>query len=422
MKSTWTLKENSTGTLKVEVEKEVWQKAQAKVLEEKAKNIEVKGFRKGHAPLDVVRKQIDQQQLLFDAINEVANDAFVYGILEEKVEPVAQPQMTIDAMTEEELILSFIVTVKPEVELGEYKGIEVEEMNTEVTEEELNEALNNLREEHAELVVKEGAIEDGDTVIFDFEGFKDDEAFEGGKADNYELVIGSNSFIPGFEEAMIGLSAGEEKDIDLTFPEDYHVEDLKGADVVFKVKVHEVKEKQVPELNEDFLDFLDEEFESVEALKDSIKKEMEEAKAVQEENRMNEELLLEVANGAKIDIPEAMIEEEKNQMFHEFEQRLSQQGLNFELYSQILGQTEEDLKEQMHDDAILRIRTRLVLEKVAEVEDIKVEKEEIEEEYEKLSEMYGMEVAQLKEIASEAAVTYDLMLRKAIEFIQEHKA
>lgn len=422
MKSTWTLKENSTGTLKVEVEKEVWQKAQAKVLEEKAKNIEVKGFRKGHAPLDVVRKQIDQQQLLFDAINEVANDAFVYGILEEKVEPVAQPQMTIDAMTEEELILSFIVTVKPEVELGEYKGIEVEEMNTEVTEEELNEALNNLREEHAELVVKEGAIEDGDTVIFDFEGFKDGEAFEGGKADNYELVIGSNSFIPGFEEAMIGLSAGEEKDIDLTFPEDYHVEDLKGADVVFKVKVHEVKEKQVPELNEDFLDFLDEEFESVEALKDSIKKEMEEAKAVQEENRMNEELLLEVANGAKIDIPEAMIEEEKNQMFHEFEQRLSQQGLNFELYSQILGQTEEDLKEQMHDDAILRIRTRLVLEKVAEVEDIKVEKEEIEEEYEKLSEMYGMEVAQLKEIASEAAVTYDLMLRKAIEFIQEHKA
>lgn len=422
MKSTWTLKENSTGTLKVEVEKEVWQKAQAKVLEEKAKNIEVKGFRKGHAPLDVVRKQIDQQQLLFDAINEVANDAFVYGILEEKVEPVAQPQMTIDAMTEEELILSFIVTVKPEVELGEYKGIEVEEMNTEVTEEELNEALDNLREEHAELVVKEGAIEDGDTVIFDFEGFKDGEAFEGGKADNYELVIGSNSFIPGFEEAMIGLSAGEEKDIDLTFPEDYHVEDLKGADVVFKVKVHEVKEKQVPELNEDFLDFLDEEFESVEALKDSIKKEMEEAKAVQEENRMNEELLLEVANGAKIDIPEAMIEEEKNQMFHEFEQRLSQQGLNFELYSQILGQTEEDLKEQMHDDAILRIRTRLVLEKVAEVEDIKVEKEEIEEEYEKLSEMYGMEVAQLKEIASEAAVTYDLMLRKAIEFIQEHKA
>ena len=148
-----------------------------------------------------------------------------------------------------------------------------------------------IYEEHAELVVKEGTIEDGDTVIFDFEGFKDGEAFEGGKADNYELVIGSNSFIPGFEEAMIGLSAGEEKDIDLTFPEDYHVEDLKGADVVFKVKVHEVKEKQVPELNEDFLDFLDEEFESVEALKDSIKKEMEEAKAVQEENRMNEELL-----------------------------------------------------------------------------------------------------------------------------------
>lgn len=422
MKSTWILKEDSTGTLKVEVEQSLWQEAQTKVLEEKAKNMEIKGFRKGHAPLDVVRAQLDEQQLLFDAINEVANEAFVYGILEEKVEPVAQPQMTIDAMTSDQLILSFIVTIKPEVELGEYKGIEVEEMNTEVSEEELNEALDSLREEHAELILKEEAIAEGDTVIFDFEGFKDGEAFEGGQAENYELVIGSNSFIPGFEEAMIGLSAGDEEDLDLTFPEDYHVEDLQGADVVFKVKVHEVKEKQVPELNEDFLDFLDEDYESVDALKDSVKEEMEAAKAVEEENRMNEELLLAVADNAEIDIPEAMIEEEKNQMFAEFEQRLAQQGLNFELYSQILGQTEEDLKEQMHDDAILRIRTRLVLEKIAEVEEIEVEKEEVEEEYEKLSEMYGMEVAQIKEIASEAAVTYDLMLRKAIEFVQEHKA
>ncbi len=422
MKSTWILKEDSTGTLKVEVEQSLWQEAQTKVLEEKAKNMEIKGFRKGHAPLDVVRAQLDEQQLLFDAINEVANEAFVYGILEEKVEPVAQPQMTIDAMTSDQLILSFIVTIKPEVELGEYKGIEVEEMNTEVSEEELNEALDSLREEHAELILKEEAIAEGDTVIFDFEGFKDGEAFEGGQAENYELVIGSNSFIPGFEEAMIGLSAGDEEDLDLTFPEDYHVEDLQGADVVFKVKVHEVKEKQVPELNEDFLDFLDEDYESVDALKASVKEEMEEAKAVEEENRMNEELLLAVADNAEIDIPEAMIEEEKNQMFAEFEQRLAQQGLNFELYSQILGQTEEDLKEQMHDDAILRIRTRLVLEKIAEVEEIEVEKEEVEEEYEKLSEMYGMEVAQIKEIASEAAVTYDLMLRKAIEFVQEHKA
>lgn len=423
MKSTWTIKENSTGTLKVEVEKELWVNAQNKVLEEKAKNIEVKGFRKGQVPLNIAKQNLDQQQLMFDAINEVANEAFIAGIVEHEVEPVAQPQLTVDAMTEEELVLSFIVTVKPEVELGEYKGIAIEAEDITVSEEEVTEELNKLLEENAELVLKEaGAIEEGNTVIFDFEGLKDGVAFEGGQADNYELVIGSNSFIPGFEEQMIGLEAGEEKAIELAFPEDYHVEDLKGQDVVFNVKVHEIKEQQIPELNEDFLELLDEEFESVEALTASIREELEAAKAQNEENRVNELLLTTVADNAKMELPEAMVEEEKNQMFNEFNQRLSQQGLNFELYSQILGQTEEDIKEQMQEDAVMRIKTRLVLEKVAEAEELKVEDEEVEAEYKSISELYGMEMEQVKELASEAAVTYDILLRKAIEFIQANRA
>lgn len=423
MKSTWTIKENSTGTLKVEVEKELWVNAQNKVLEEKAKNIEVKGFRKGQVPLNIAKQNLDQQQLMFDAINEVANEAFIAGIVEHEVEPVAQPQLTVDAMTEEELVLSFIVTVKPEVELGEYKGIAIEAEDITVSEEEVTEELNKLLEENAELVLKEaGAIEEGNTVIFDFEGLKDGVAFEGGQADNYELVIGSNSFIPGFEEQMIGLEAGEEKAIELAFPEDYHVEDLKGQDVVFNVKVHEIKEQQIPELNEDFLELLDEKFESVEALTASIREELEAAKAQNEENRVNELLLTTVADNAKMELPEAMVEEEKNQMFNEFNQRLSQQGLNFELYSQILGQTEEDIKEQMQEDAVMRIKTRLVLEKVAEAEELKVEDEEVEAEYKSISELYGMEMEQVKELASEAAVTYDILLRKAIEFIQANRA
>lgn len=423
MKSTWTIKENSTGTLKVEVEKELWVNAQNKVLKEKAKNLEVKGFRKGQVPLNIAKQNLDQQQLLFDAINEVANEAFIAGIVEHEVEPVAQPQLTVDEMTEEALTLSFIVTVKPEVELGEYKGIKIEAEDITVSDDEVNAELEKLQEENAELVLKEsGAIEEGNTVIFDFEGFKDGEAFEGGQADNYELVIGSNSFIPGFEEQMIGLEAGEEKALELAFPEDYHVEDLKGQDVIFNVKVHEIKEKQIPELNEDFLELLDEEFESVEALTASIREELEKAKALNEENRVNEVLLTTVADNAKMELPEAMIEEEKNQMFNEFNQRLAQQGLNFELYSQILGQTEEDIKEQMHEDAIMRIKTRLVLEKVAEVEELKVEKEEVEAEYKSIAELYGMEVEQIKELASEAAVTYDILLRKAIEFIQANRA
>ncbi|HEY4537321.1 MAG TPA: trigger factor [Erysipelothrix sp.] len=423
MKSTWTIKENSTGTLKVEVEKELWANAQNKVLEEKAKNLEVKGFRKGQVPLNIAKQNLDQQQLLFDAINEVANEAFIAGIVEHEVEPVAQPQLSVDEMTEEALTLSFVVTVKPEVELGEYKGIKIEAEDITVSDDEVNAELEKLQEENAELVLKEsGAIEEGNTVIFDFEGFKDGEAFEGGQADNYELVIGSNSFIPGFEEQMIGLEAGEEKALELAFPEDYHVEDLKGQDVVFNVKVHEIKEKQIPELNEEFLELLDEEFESVEALTASIREELEKAKALNEENRVNEVLLTTVADNAKMELPEAMIEEEKNQMFNEFNQRLAQQGLNFELYSQILGQTEEDIKEQMHEDAIMRIKTRLVLEKVAEVEELKVEKEEVEAEYKNIAELYGMEVEQIKELASEAAVTYDILLRKAIEFIQANRA
>lgn len=254
MKSTWTVNENSSGDLIVEVNQEAWEKAQKKALEALAKNLEVQGFRKGHVPANIAKQHINQQQVLLDAVNEVANDAFVAGMLEHEIEPVAQPQLDINAMTETELTLKFIVTVKPEVKLGEYKGIKVEDEDISVSEEEVNETLEAMREQNAELVLKEdGEVVDGDTVIMDFEGFKDEVAFEGGKGENYELVIGSNSFIPGFEEAMIGMKAGEEKDLDITFPESYHVEELKGQPVVFKVKLHEIKEKQLPELNDDFV-------------------------------------------------------------------------------------------------------------------------------------------------------------------------
>lgn len=423
MKSTWTVNENSSGDLIVEVNQEAWEKAQKKALEALAKNLEVQGFRKGHVPANIAKQHINQQQVLLDAVNEVANDAFVAGMLEHEIEPVAQPQLDINAMTETELTLKFIVTVKPEVKLGEYKGIKVEDEDISVSEEEVNETLEAMREQNAELVLKEdGEVVDGDTVIMDFEGFKDEVAFEGGKGENYELVIGSNSFIPGFEEAMIGMKAGEEKDLDITFPESYHVEELKGQPVVFKVKLHEIKEKQLPELNDDFVELLDEEFDSFEDLKNSVKEDLEAAKKQAEEDRVNELLIKTAADNAEMEIPEAMVEEELEQMFREFEQRLQQQGMNFELYSQILGQSKEDIQNEMKEDANLRIRTRLTLEKIAEVEEMKVEESEIEEEYSNISAMYGMEVEQIKQIASEEAISYDILLRKAIELIQETRA
>ncbi|AMS10925.1 trigger factor [Erysipelothrix rhusiopathiae] len=420
MKSTWTLNENSTGLLTVEVEEKAWKKAQDKTLENAIKNVEIQGFRKGQAPKELARKQVNEQMIMMDAVNAIANEAFVAGMVEQKIEPVATPELDIEAMTEDALTLKFIVTVKPEVELGEYKRLDIKRKRITVSAKDIEAELVKLQEEQAELQLKEGAVENGDTVVMDFEGFKDGVAFEGGKGENYTLEIGSNSFIPGFEEAMIGMVSEDEKDLDITFPEEYHVEDLAGQPVVFKVKLHEVKTKVLPELNDEFVELLDdEEITSLDALKDSIKKNLKAQREQAEEDRVNEELVETISNNAKINIPAAMIEEELNQMFNEFNQRLAQQGMNFDLYSQILGQSEEDVKEQMREDAEKRVRTRLTLEKIAEVEGLKVEDEEIEKEFTTISEAYGMELDQVKNLVSPDAIGYDILLRKAMELVQE---
>lgn len=420
MKSTWTLNENSTGLLTVEVEEKAWKKAQDKTLENAIKNVEIQGFRKGQAPKELARKKVNEQMIMMDAVNAIANEAFVAGMVEQKIEPVATPELDIEAMTEDALTLKFIVTVKPEVELGEYKGLDIKRKRITVSAKDIEAELVKLQEEQAELQLKEGAVENGDTVVMDFEGFKDGVAFEGGKGENYTLEIGSNSFIPGFEEAMIGMVSEDEKDLDITFPEEYHVEDLAGQPVVFKVKLHEVKTKVLPELNDEFVELLDdEEITSLDALKDSIKKNLKAQREQAEEDRVNEELVETISNNAKINIPAAMIEEELNQMFNEFNQRLAQQGMNFDLYSQILGQSEEDVKEQMREDAEKRVRTRLTLEKIAEVEGLKVEDEEIEKEFTTISEAYGMELDQVKNLVSPDAIGYDILLRKAMELVQE---
>ena len=424
MKSTWKLNENSTGLLTVEVEQNAWKKAQDKAVDKLTKDVEVQGFRKGQAPKELARKQISDSSVMMEAMNLIANDAFVAGMVEHKLEPVATPELEVKEMTADSLTLLFNVTVKPEVELGEYKGIKVEAEDITVSDEDVEAELAKLQEEQAELVLKEeGTVESGDTTVIDFEGFKEDVAFEGGKGENYTLEIGSNSFIPGFEEAMIGMAAGEEKDLNITFPENYHVEDLKGQPVVFKVKLHEIKSKQLPELNDAFVELLDdEEVKTLEALKASIKHNLEHNRQHAEEDRVNDVLVQTVADNAKINVPEAMITEELNQMFNEFQQRLAQQGMNFELYSQILGQTEEDVKSQMGEDAEKRVRTRLTLEKIAEVEGLKVDDEEVEKEFAAISEAYGIELEQVKELVSIDAVTYDILLRKAIELVKETRA
>lgn len=420
MKSTWNLNENSKGQLKVEVDTTVWKDAQEKALNKLIKDVEIEGFRKGQAPRKLAAKRVSEQSVFMDAIDLVANDAFTTGMLEFKLEPVAQPTMDVEKMSAEEITFVFDVVVKPEVTLGDYKGIEIEAEDISVSDEDVEAELNRLQEANAELVVQEGVeVEMGHTVVIDFEGFKDDVAFEGGKGENYTLEIGSNSFIPGFEEAIVGMKDGEEKDIELTFPENYHVDELKGQPVVFKVKLHEVKARELPELNDDFVDLLDREgIDTLDALKEDIKNSLTESRKQAEEDRVNDLLIQTVADNATVDVPVEMVEEELNQMFQEFTQRLTQQGMNFEMYSQILNQTEEDIKEQMREDAQKRVTSRLVLEKIAEVEALKVEDEDLETEYANISKMYGLEVEQIKQIITQEQLTYDILLRKAVELVQ----
>lgn len=420
MKTNWELKENSKGQLKVEVDQKVWKDAQEKALDALVKNVEVEGFRKGHAPKKLAEKQVSEQAVLMDAIDLVANDVFAEAMAEHNLEPVAQPSMDVEKLSKDELVFIFSIVVKPEVTLGEYKGIEIEAEDITVSDEDIDHELGHLQENNAELVVVEnGVVENGNTVVIDFEGFKDDVAFEGGKGENYTLEIGSNSFIPGFEEALIGMKEGDEKDLELTFPDTYHVEELKGQDVIFKVKLHEVKVRELPELNDDLALLLDREgIETLDALREDIKNTLTKQREQAEEDRVNDLLVSTVADNATVEIPEEMVEEELNQMFKEFEQRLAQQGLNFELYSQILNQTEEDIKEQMREDANKRVRSRLVLEKIAEVESLKVEAEDVETEYGNISEMYGLPVDQIKQIITVEQLTYDILVRKAVELVQ----
>jgi trigger factor len=345
------------------------------------------------------------------------------AIDEAGIEPVDRPEIDVEKIEKgESLVFTAKVTVKPEVNLGEYKGLNVEKDDTTVTDEDVDNELKARQNRLAELVVKEdGKVEEGDTVVLDFEGFVDGEAFEGGKAENYSLEIGSGSFIPGFEDQVIGLQTEEEKDVEVTFPEEYHAEDLAGKPAVFKVKIHEIKAKELPELDDEFAKDADEEVETLAELKEKIKKQLEETKANEADAKLREELVLKASENAEIDIPEVMVTNELDRMLKEFEQRLQMQGMNLELYTQFSGQDENALKEQMSDDAKKRVKSNLTLEAIAAAENLQVSDEEVEAELAKMAETYNMPVENIKQaIGSTDAMKEDLKVRKAIDFLVEN--
>lgn len=421
MQITWTIIEKSKGELKVSVTGDVWEIAQTKAFNKLAKNVQVPGFRKGNAPKDLVRKQLSEQNIMLEAVEDIAQEALNVGLKQENLSPISRPELGIDSISKEEVKLTFTFFVRPEVTLGQYKDLDIKKAEAKVTKEDVDAKLEELRAQFAELVLKEeGTVEAKDTAVIDFEGFKDGIAFEGGKGENYSLEIGSNSFIPGFEEAIIGMKSGEEKDIELKFPENYQAEHLAGQDVVFKVKVNEIKVKELPELNDDFAKEANHhDTNTLEALRAHLEEDLLEDREKKVDEDFNNAILTAVVDSSNVDVPDILVDEETETMVEDFKQRLQSQGFSLEQYTQITGQTIEDLKVQMRVDALGKVKVRLVLDAVAQAEAITASDEEVEAEYGKIAEAYQMEVARVKSLAPADTIAYDLRLRKAYDLIRE---
>lgn len=424
MTTKWEKQEGNKGVLTFEVSAEDFNQALDQAFKKVSKDVQIPGFRKGKIPRGLFEKRFGVESLYQDAVDIVLPSAYSKAVDEADIFPIAQPSIDIDQIEKgQPLVFTAEVEVKPEVKLGEYKGLEVEEQSVEVTDEDVEQEIENLRERHAELVVKEDSeIVEGDTAVIDFEGFKDGEAFEGGKGENHSLEIGSGQFIPGFEEQLIGKKAGDETEVKVTFPEEYHAEDLAGQEAVFQVKIHEVKAKELPELDDEFAKDVDENVETLDELKTKKREELETNKKQQAENEKREALLQQASDNIEVEIPEAMVDTEVNQMVREFEQQLQMQGMTLEMYSQFSGQDEDALKEQMRADAEKRVKTNLTLEAIAEAEGLKPSEEDIDAELEKMGSMYGIEKEQLVQMLGGSTETLenDLKMRAAIDFLADN--
>ncbi len=383
--------------------------------------ISVPGFRKGKAPRKMIEQLYGSQIFFEDAANEIIPDAYADAAKESGLDIVSQPKVSIEQLEAgKPFIFAAEVAVRPEVELGEYKGVEVTKADAEVTDADVEEELKKVQDQNSRTVsVEDRAVKDGDMTVIDFEGFIDGEAFEGGKGENYPLTIGSHSFIDTFEEQMIGMNIGEEKELNVTFPEDYHAENLKGKPAIFKVTVKEIKEKQLPELDDDFAQDVSD-FDTLAEYKDDLKKKIAERKESEAKAKKESEAIEKVVEAAKMDIPQAMIDTQVNRMLEDFAMRLQQQGLSVEQYFQYTGMTADKIMEEMKPEAVKRIKNSLVLEAVAKAENIEVSEEEFEAELQKMADMYKMEIEKIKEFMQDAEAKQmkdDIAIQKAVELI-----
>ena len=414
-------KKSNIHELEVKIEGKEWKDALDRAFEEEVKNAKVDGFRKGKIPRKVYEKKYGKQMLYYTAVNNELKTLYGKVLDENKLEPIMNPDIDIKEVDDDKVVLKIVVTTKPEVKIKKYKDLGVKKETVKVTKKEIDEEVDNLRSRYADLVIKDGKIETGDIAVIDFEGFKDGKAFDGGKGENYSLTIGSNTFIPGFEDQLIGHKTGDKVDVNVTFPEDYQSEELKGQDATFKVVIHEVKTKKLPELDEDF--FLDLEMKDVnseESLRKVIEDQLKARKEYDAENKYVDELLAEVAKNTEVEIPNELVEEEIDRMIHEYAHNLEHQGITLEMFFQYTNSDEQALREQMRNDATTRVKYRFMLEEIITLEKITVTDKEVNDEAEKMAGNYNTTKEEfLDRVGGMEALRYDLSMQKVIEIIKK---
>lgn len=416
--------EKNMAKLTIEASAEDLEKAIEKVYQKQKKQINVPGFRKGKVPRQIVEKMYGKEVFYEDAANELIPDAYDKALSECEEDIVSSPRIEVTQIEAgKPFIFTATVALKPEVKLGKYKGVKIDKIDAEVTEEDVDAEINRERENNARTItVEDRPVKDGDLTTLDFEGFVDGVAFDGGKGENYPLTIGSGAFIPGFEEQLVGAKIGEEVEVKVTFPEDYQAENLKGKDAVFKCTVREIKEKELPEVDDEFASEVSE-FDTLAEYREDVKKNLTEKKEKDAKNARESAAIKAVVDEAEMEIPEAMLETQQKQMVDEFAQRITMQGLSMEQYFQFTGMTYEKMVEQMKPQAEERIKSRLVLEAVASAENIEVTDEDYEQELKTMAEVYQMEVDKIKELMGEREkknIMQDIAVRKAAEFVAEN--
>lgn len=413
--------ENSMAKITIEVSAEAFEEAMAKAYNKNKNKISVQGFRKGKAPRKMIEKLYGPEIFYEDAANFAIPDAYEEAAKECGLEIVSRPDIdVVDIGTDKPFVFSATVAVKPEAELGDYKGLEVEKQEVKIMAADVNAEIDRVREQNARIItIEDRAVKKDDIAVIDFEGFVDGEPFEGGKGTDYSLTIGSHSFIDTFEDQLIGKNIGDKVEVNVTFPEEYHVEELKGKPALFKVEIKEIKMKELPKLDDEFASEVSE-FETLKEYKASVKKTLTERKKAQVKTEKENKVIEKAVANAKVELPAPMVDEQVSQMVNEFASRLQQQGLSIDQYMKMTGMQPQMLMDQMRPEAETRIKTRLVLEAVAAAEKLKATAKDIDKEIEKMAEMYNMEVDKIKEMLGDAEkeqISQDIAVQKAVDFL-----